>query len=432
MIRTLVLEAEVRFHEQAFVKPLQLSSGLITVITEARVEVKLLVNGAPATGRGSIYLSDLWAWPDPSLTHEAKDKVLRSYCETIAARLADLVGGEALHPLELGLRLHHSIEKTDFGVGEFAGLPLLAKAMAASPFDAALHDGTGLALKCSAFSLYGENAETQEVPSGDSFFSGKGACRAIHQHLQKPVTKLQAWRIVGARDILEKDLKKVIDKGYTAFKLKILGKDAAVDAARTAEVFRFARENGISQPRLSVDSNEANPDPESVVDYLERLRANDADAFAALEYLEQPTGRDIEKHAFEWKKVTSLKPVLLDEGLTRLDLFDLSLRQGWSGFALKTCKGHSFALLAGAWALEQNKIISLQDLTNPGLSAIHAALFAAHLPTVNGVELNSPQYTPAANAAWIPRLSGLFEPKNGFHELDFLSKGAPHGLGSEL
>lgn len=428
MIRTQVLDAQVRFQEQAFVKPLQLSSGLITVITEAQAEVRLLVNGASATGRGSIYLSDLWAWPDPNLSHEAKDKILRAYCEKIAASLKELVGDEAAHPLELGLRLHHSIEESGFGSEAFGGLPLLAKAMAASPFDAAIHDGTGLALKRSSFSLYSEN---EEIPSGDTYFPGKGACRAIHQRLRKPVSKLQAWWIVGARDILEKDLKPVIQKGYSAFKLKILGKDSAADAARTVEVFRFAREKGIHQPRLSVDSNEANPDPESVVEYLERLKASDAEAFSALEYLEQPTGRDIEKHAFEWKTVTALKPVLLDEGLTRLDLFDLSLRQGWSGFALKTCKGHSFALLAGAWALEQNKIISLQDLTNPGLSAIHATLFAAHLPTVNGVELNSPQYTPSANVAWTPRLSGLFEPKQGFHVLDFLAK-ETSGLGSAL
>ncbi|MBL8995287.1 MAG: hypothetical protein JNM63_18220, partial [Spirochaetia bacterium] len=141
MILTKVLSAEVHFQEQAFVKPLQLSSGLITVITEARAEVKLLANGIRATGRASIYLSDLWAWPDPSLTHEAKDRILRKYCEAIAARLGELVGREAAHPLELGLRLHHSIEE-NVSV-EPQVIPLLAKAMAASAFDAAIHDGTG-------------------------------------------------------------------------------------------------------------------------------------------------------------------------------------------------------------------------------------------------------------------------------------------------
>ena len=73
--------------------------------------------------------------------------------------------------------------------------------------------------------------------------------------------------------------------------------------------------------------------------------------------------------------------------------------------------------------------LSLQDLTNPGLAAIHALLFAAHVPTLNGVELNSPQFTPAANAEWMPRLHGLFDPHDGMHRL---AGPAPAGLGSGL
>jgi hypothetical protein len=73
--------------------------------------------------------------------------------------------------------------------------------------------------------------------------------------------------------------------------------------------------------------------------------------------------------------------------------------------------------------------VSIQDLTNPGLALLHAALFAAHVPTCNGVELNSPQYTPAANAAWLPRLPDLFEPKGGLHRIP---DPIPPGLGSSL
>ena len=127
--------------------------------------------------------------------------------------------------------------------------------------------------------------------------------------------------------------------------------------------------------------------------------------------------------------MTRLKPVFLDEGLTSLSLLEEAKRQGWSGLALKTCKGHSFALVAAAWARENGMRLALQDLTNPGLSAIHAALFASHVPMVNGVEINSPQYTPDANAEWLPRLAGIFQPVNGLHRLD-----SPEtvGLGSTL
>jgi len=73
--------------------------------------------------------------------------------------------------------------------------------------------------------------------------------------------------------------------------------------------------------------------------------------------------------------------------------------------------------------------ISLQDLTNPGLALIGAALLAAHVPMINGVELNSPQFTPAANAAWLPRLERLFAPTDGMHRLPEV---IPPGLGSTM
>jgi hypothetical protein len=73
--------------------------------------------------------------------------------------------------------------------------------------------------------------------------------------------------------------------------------------------------------------------------------------------------------------------------------------------------------------------VSMQDLTNPGYSGVHSFLLAAHLPCINGVELNSPQYTPAANLPWLPALSGIFQPRDGVHALDDSSCS---GLGSSL
>ena len=430
-MKTRVLNAGVEFFDQQFRKPLQLSTGLITQITEARAHVTVCINGKEAVGRGSIYLSDLWAWPDPALSHPQRDQALRGLCENYARELPSLCGGEPEHPLELGLRLHHNVagyheEKTrqpfpsnrdgpDPDIQK-SNIPILAKAMCASPFDAAIHDGVGIALGKSAFDFYSEEAP---IPSADPCFPGKKACAAIQQTIRRePCSELDAWWLISAKDDLGKDvLPWVRERGYRCFKLKILAKDNSADAARTAEVFRVVKSWGIACPRLTVDSNEGNPDAASVLDYLERLRAMEPAAFAALEYLEQPTGRDITKYAYDWRPVTRLKPVLLDEGLTSPYLFNEAKAQGWSGFALKTCKGHSFALLAAAWARENGMVTSLQDLTNPGFSGIHAALFAAYIPMINGIELNSPQYTPSANAEWLPRLNRLFEPRDGVHQL---------------
>ena len=86
-------------------------------------------------------------------------------------------------------------------------------------------------------------------------------------------------------------------------------------------------------------------------------------------------------------------------------------------------------LVAAAWARQHKMLISLQDLTNPGLALIHGALVGSHLPTINGAELNSPQFTPAANAQFIPRLPELFEPRGGVHRLPLT---VPLGLGSTM
>ena len=419
-LATRVLDAKVRFVEQSFLRPLIISSGAITRITEAVADVTVRVGPREATGRGSIYLSDLWAWPDPELAHEARDKRLRALCEEIAGRLDAMCGGEAAHPLELGLRLHESVcrEKSP---------PALARAMCASPFDAAIHDAAGIASGSSAFDFY---RQPVPLPSADPHFQGKSAAAAIAQTIQPPKRELRAWYLVGKKDSMEQNVGPWIrDRGYRCFKIKIFGKDNSYDVGRTVEVYREAKRLGAKQIQITVDTNEANPDAASVLDYFQRLKATDAEAFDALLYFEQPTGRDITVHKFDWREVTRLKPVMLDEGLTSLELMHEAKAQGWSGFALKTCKGHSFALLAAAWARENNLLLSLQDLTNPGISMIHAAWFAAHVPTLNDVELNSPQFTPAANQPWLPRLSGLFQPTGGVHRLP---EKVPVGLGSTM
>lgn len=428
VFQTEILTASVEFLERPFIKPLQLSTGLITEITEARATVTVRVNGREATGAGNIYLSDLWAWPEPALSHEKRDKVLRDYTQRIADNFKEFCGGESHHPLELGLRLHDALEPAE----EFSDngtnyvLPALAKSMCASPFDAALHDAVGIALEKTAFDFY---EEAGALPTADKYLGGN-ACDAIHRALQPAQPALDAWLVVGAKDDLETVVAPwVRERGYRCFKLKVLGQDNAADAARTAEVFRAVRKFGVENPRLSVDSNEANPDVDAVLEYLELLRDTDAEAFAALEYLEQPTGRDITKAAFDWSAVTQLKPVLLDEGLTSLELLATAEEQGWSGLALKTCKGHSFTLVAAAWANERNLLLAMQDLTNPGLSAVHSALLASHLHTFNGIELNSPQYTPSANDAWLPRLASLIEPRDGSHRIP---EEKYFGLGSGL
>lgn len=421
---TRILDADVSFKSQRLITPLQLSSGVIDSLTEATVSVTVESDGRRATGRGCVYLSDLWAWPDDSLMHADRDAVLRRLCEMIALELPKQFQREQWHPLELGLRIH---ELTCDGLSIVPSPSVLARAMCGSPFDAAIHDGAGIALGRSAFSLYDARAV---IPSADRFFPQSGACQAVAEVIQRPSSELPAWYIVGKDDSLDSTLKPAIQKcRYYCFKLKLTGRDNRADVQRTTEVYRAAKSCGVSAPRLTVDSNEANPSAESVLEYLEQLQAADGEAYDALEYLEQPTSRDIRQNAFDWRQVAALKPVMLDEGLTDLDLLDEARRQGYSGLALKTCKGHSMLLATAAWARQHQMLISLQDLTNPGLALIHGALVGSFLPTINGAELNSPQFTPSANAPFVLRAPDLFEPQDGVHRLP---QTVPFGLGSSM
>lgn len=413
-----VLSAKLEFFDQRFRVPMQLSSGLIEMITEARACVRVKVGHLEEEGRGSIYLSDLWAWPEPKLSHEERDVALRKQCEKLAMALPEIAGAPA-HPLELGLRLH------DFAASEQNSLPPLARALCSAPFDAAIHDAVGYATNRSAFALYDEVAP---VPSADGYFQD-GACQAISRVLRAPKNSLPGWWIINAHDDLDVELIEAIQKkGFSRFKIKLLGKDLDADAGRTDAVHRAALRRGVAAPRLSLDSNEAYGDADMTMQFLQRLQTTSPDAFAAVQYLEQPTSRDIQQHSFDWRNVTSLKPILLDEGLSSLHLLPLAEKQGWSGLALKTCKGHSFSLAAAAWAHERGMMLAMQDLTNPGIAAIHSWLFAAHLPVINGIELNSPQFTPQANQPWLPKLSGLFDVCGGRH---VLNPNIP-GLGSRI
>lgn len=419
-----IAEASVEFIPRTLRVPMRLSSGLITEVTEARARVTVEVGGRQATGQGAIYLSDLWSWPDSSLTHAARDVAMRRCCVSIAEDLIEMCGGKPAHPTELGLRLHERLQADT----ESPVRAALARAVCGSPFDAAIHDAAGHALECSAFSFYDEPAP---LPAADAWFPREGTSAAIAQVLLKPPrTYFDAWLCISQNDSLDAEVAPWIrERGYRCFKLKLSGKDSTTDVARTMAVYHRVLELGADKPRLSVDTNEGNPDAASVLEYLERLRADDPDAFAALEYLEQPTSRDILRYPQDWRSVARLKPVILDEGLIGMETLPEVLAQGWSGIAIKTCKGHSFSLAAAAWAGQRGLLISLQDLTNPGVAAIHSALLAAHVPTINGIELNSPQYTPDANADWLPRLSALLEPKDGTHHLP---ETTPIGLGSDL
>ena len=238
------------------------------------------------------------------------------------------------------------------------------------------------------------------------------------QFLRPRHTQLQVQHVVGLADPLtpaEVDPQRLPPAGLPAdlqswirrdrvsvFKLKAAGRNPAEDAERLAAVYQVARRTlaavGLAVlPRLSCDPNEGYGDSAGVVELLERLARDYPAVFAALDYLEQPTPRDLALYRFTLEEATRHKPIVVDESLDRLEHLHLLRPLGWSGLAVKTCKGHTHSLLAYCWARRHNLYIVLQDLTNPGRALVHSANLASYLIMANNyLECNSRQYMPSA------------------------------------
>ena len=108
-----------------------------------------------------------------------------------------------------------------------------------------------------------------------------------------------------------------------------------------------------------------------------------------------------------------LRPVVIDESLLDLESLRLARDMGYTGAALKACKGQSQSLLLAAAARKYGLFLCVQDLTCPGASLIHSAGLAAHVPGVTAIESNARQYVPAANRPWEERFPGIFHITDG-------------------
>jgi L-alanine-DL-glutamate epimerase-like enolase superfamily enzyme len=309
-------------------------------------------------------------------------------------------------------------------------MPVLGALVCASPVDAALHDAFGRANGVPSYDAYGPEFMARDLAGylGPAF-----AGKHIRDYLQPCAATLPIFHLVGGVDKLTRaevtdedphdglpvSLEEWIERdGLTCFKVKLRGTDIEWDVQRTAAVadviaHTHARLGIRTGFHLSTDSNEQNESPETVVEYLRLLGGESPLAYNSLIYLEQPTERDLSAHAFDQRPVAALKPVLADEGVTDLEKLKLAKDLGWSGVGLKTCKGHSSALLYIAWAKANGMALSVQDLTNPGLSLVHSAGLAARIGGLLGFEYNSRQYLPHSAPEVCEKHRPLFEVKGG-------------------
>jgi L-alanine-DL-glutamate epimerase-like enolase superfamily enzyme len=405
-----VQEAVVTFSDERLSTPLRLSKGVIDAITYAEVRLTVVNRrGQAATGIGAILLSDVWAFPHAMLDHATKDAALRALCQELARRLpAEDAASDPLvkhDPWEAVLA--QAVAAVEVARGWPAGtLPRLAAAVCLSPFDAALHDGWAKATAAPAYALYTADYLNADLSAhlGPTFRS-----RYPADYLPARRARLRIQHVVGVGDPLTPDVGSGDNDlvswtrrdGLSVFKIKTQGRDPAVDAQRTADIYAVAQAAQPSTPiAISVDPNEGCPDAAFLVEMLDRLQRDAPAAYAALDYIEQPTARDLAAYDFTLHAVAARKPVIMDESFDALTVLPWVDEQGWSGVALKTCKGQSAALLAYCWGKQRGRYLTLQDLTNPGLALVHSANLCAQLAlSVDYFEGNNRQYMPAARPA---------------------------------
>ena len=87
-------------------------------------------------------------------------------------------------------------------------------------------------------------------------------------------------------------------------------------------------------------------------------------------------------------EAAKLRPVVIDESLIDLESLLLAREMGYTGAALKACKGQSQSLLmaAAAQKYEHVPVRAGPDLSRASL--IHSAGLAAHVPGVAAIESN--------------------------------------------
>ena len=174
------------------------------------------------------------------------------------------------------------------------------------------------------------------------------------------------------------------------------------------------RERGVSAWRYSLDFNERCANVGYLLEFLAKVRERAPRGFQRIAYIEQPTARDLEADRHNvMHEAARLRPVVIDESLVDLESLRLAREMGYTGAALKACKGQTQSLLLGAAAQKYGLFLCVQDLTCPGASLIHSAGLAAHVPGVTAIESNSRQYVPAANRPWEGRFPGMFRVNDG-------------------
>jgi L-alanine-DL-glutamate epimerase-like enolase superfamily enzyme len=428
-----VRDVSYEYEDYRYRSPIKFGGVALDRVTilNVRVEVETRAGGV-APGFGSMPLGNVWAFPSRKLTYEDTLAAMKELVAAFWETLEEFT--EFGHPVELGHALepqflaHLGPVARELNLAE--PIPALAALVAASPFDAAIHDAFGKAHGLNCYQTYGP--DFLEADLGHYLGNGFAGETLDRYVLREPKPRMPLYHLVGALDPLTvADVRQRLDDGLpntlgewikadglTHLKVKLNGDNLEWDVERVIAVNWVAedvqRHRGVTQWWYSLDFNERCESVEYLLAFLRHLRERAPAAYERVQYVEQPTARDLKANpANKMHEAARLKPVVIDESLVDLESLQLAREMGYTGVAFKACKGQTQTLLLAAAAQKYGMFRCVQDLSCPGASLIHSAGIAAHIPGVAAIEANSRQYCPAANAPWDARFPGVFTVRDG-------------------
>jgi L-alanine-DL-glutamate epimerase-like enolase superfamily enzyme len=426
-----VAEVTHGFEEFRYRAPYQFGGRSVDRVTILNVTCRVrTAGGREAQGFGSMTLGNAWAFP--AAGQEAGLGAMVALAGELRRLTADCE--EQGHPLDLFRALEPAYLTAAADLSRTralsAPIPKLCTLVVASAFDAAIHDAYGKAFGVSCYETYGPAFMTHDLSRdlGPSF-RGEYLDRYVPS---RPRRSTPVFHSVGASDPLEApDVRARIDDGLPdtleewiprdgliRFKIKLNGGNLDADFERVVRIDRVVGRaqaaRGVADWKYSLDFNEGCPNVQYLLDFLQRVRTATPAGFERILYIEQPTARDLQKDRSNvMHEAARLRPVVIDESLTDLESLLLARAIGYTGIALKACKGQSQAMLMAAAGQKLGMFLCVQDLTCPGASLVHSAGIAARVPGNAGIEANARQFVPSANAAWEARFPGLFTIHNG-------------------
>ena len=428
-----ILDAVCSFEPVPFRAPLKFGGRIVDKTFLINVEVTVETHsGKHATGFGSMPVGNIWAWPTSELTGDQTELAMKEFAEKIVDIAAQVP--HYAHPMELMFDLNEEyahtgktiIETHSFGE-EF---PALARLVAASPLDAAVHDAYGRVHEINSYDALSDEFMNDDLSDYlDEQFAGE----YLDQYtLREPKDRMPLYHLVGALDPLtDADVTDRPDDklpvtlgewinadGLTHLKIKLSGDNFDWDVDRVVSIEKLAAEvqseRGCSEWFYSLDFNEKCENVEYVLEFLKKVQEQSPAAYDRVQYIEQPTSRNLKDHPeLKIHEAAKLKPVVVDEALVDYEALLLAREQGYTGIALKACKGHSESLCLGAAAQKFGMFLCVQDLTCPGFSFLHSASLAARIPTVTAIEGNGRQYCPGPNRPYARAMSSMFDITDG-------------------